>query len=85
MRGTPLRRRITETPFDQFTIEQIAGDLLPASAEQKAATGFHATLTNREGGINIEQFRFEQGIEPTRGNGMDGIDCRLRTVPRPQI
>ncbi len=50
-----------DQPFDQFTIEQIAGDLLPnASTEQKVATGFHRnTLTNREGGIDDKQFRFE--------------------------
>ncbi len=50
-----------DMPFDRFTIEQIAGDLLPnATPEQRAATGFHRnTLTNREGGINIEQFRTE--------------------------
>ena len=48
-------------PFDRFTIEQIAGDLLPqTSAETRVATGFHRnTLTNREGGIDDKQFRFE--------------------------
>jgi hypothetical protein len=51
-----------DMPFDQFTIEQIAGDLLPgATIEQRVATGFHRnTLTNREGGIDPEQFRVEQ-------------------------
>ena len=46
-------------PFDQFTIEQIAGDLLPnASDEQLIATAFHRnTLTNSEGGTNDEEFR----------------------------
>ena len=52
-------------PFDQFTIEQIAGDLLPsATTQQKIATGFFRnTLTNREGGIDREEFRVEQGID----------------------
>jgi mono/diheme cytochrome c family protein len=46
-------------PFDQFTIEQIAGDLLPnATQEQIVATAFHRnTLTNNEGGTNDEEFR----------------------------
>ncbi|MFO0368069.1 MAG: PSD1 and planctomycete cytochrome C domain-containing protein [Acidobacteriota bacterium] len=50
-----------DMPFDQFTREQIAGDLLPgATVEQRVATGFHRnTLTNREGGIDNQQFRFE--------------------------
>lgn len=46
-------------PFDQFTIEQLAGDLLPnATEEQKIATAFHRnTLTNNEGGTSDEEFR----------------------------
>jgi len=54
-----------DMPFDQFTREQIAGDLLPnAAIEQKVATGFHRhTLTNREGGIDTNQFRFENIVD----------------------
>ncbi|QDT08482.1 DUF1553 domain-containing protein [Stieleria marina] len=46
-------------PFDQFTIEQIAGDLLDDPTEQQlVATAFHRnTLTNNEGGTNDEEFR----------------------------
>src|SRR5262249_15684147 len=46
-------------PFDEFTIEQIAGDLLPnASDSQKTATGFQRmTLTSREAGIDLVQLR----------------------------
>ena len=60
-----------DMPFDQFTIEQIAGDLLPeATTQQKVATGFHRnTLTNREGGVDVEQFRFEQLVDRTRTVG----------------
>lgn len=48
-----------DMPFDQFTIEQLAGDLLPgATITQKMATGFHRnTLTNKEGGADPEEFR----------------------------
>jgi hypothetical protein len=48
-----------DLPFDQFTIEQLAGDLLPnATIDQKIATGFHRnTLTNKEGGVDQEEFR----------------------------
>jgi hypothetical protein len=48
-------------PFDQFTIEQLAGDLLPSATEsQKIATGFHRnTQINQEGGIDREQFRID--------------------------
>jgi hypothetical protein len=48
-----------DLPFDQFTIEQIAGDLLPhATPDQKVATGFHRnTMVNTEGGTDDEEFR----------------------------
>jgi mono/diheme cytochrome c family protein len=46
-------------PFDQFTLWQTAGDLLPeATLEQKIATAFHRnTMTNTEGGTDDEEFR----------------------------
>jgi len=46
-------------PFDQFTIEQIAGDLLPDPSEaQRIATAFQRnTMTNSEGGTQDEEFR----------------------------
>ncbi|HJT33438.1 MAG TPA: DUF1553 domain-containing protein [Pirellulales bacterium] len=54
-----VRSLNTNKPFDQFTLEQIAGDLLPgATDEQLIATAFHRnTLTNNEGGTNDEEFR----------------------------
>jgi hypothetical protein len=50
-----------DMPFDAFTIEQLAGDLLPnPTLEQRVATGFHRnTQINGEGGIDPEQFRVE--------------------------
>ncbi len=49
-----------DLPFDQFTIEQIAGDLIPgATRDQIIATGFHRnTMLNEEGGIDPLEFRF---------------------------
>jgi cytochrome c553 len=46
-------------PFDQFTLRQLAGDLLPQpSLDDRVATGFHRnTLTNSEGGTIDEEFR----------------------------
>jgi hypothetical protein len=50
----------TGMPFDRFTVEQIAGDLLPnATPGQRIATGFHRnTMLNEEGGIDPGEFRF---------------------------
>jgi hypothetical protein len=46
-------------PFDRFTVDQLAGDLLPGATEaQIHATAFHRnTLTNTEGGTDDEEFR----------------------------
>ncbi len=48
-----------DLPYDQFTIEQLAGDLLPdATDSQRLATAFHRnTMTNDEGGTDNEEFR----------------------------
>lgn len=48
-------------PFDQFTVEQLAGDLLPDSTrDQRIATGFHRNaMANNETGIIDEEYRVE--------------------------
>jgi mono/diheme cytochrome c family protein len=60
-----------DMPFDQFTIEQLAGDLLPnPTTEQKVATGFHRnTMFNQEGGIDLEQFRVDSIIDRVNTTG----------------
>ena len=60
-----------DLPFDQFTVEQLAGDLLPeATIFQKLATAFHRqTLTNTEGGTDQEQFRVEACFDRTETTG----------------
>ena len=60
-----------DLPFDQFTIEQIAGDMLPgATIEQQIATGFHRnTLRNEEGGTDPEQFRVEAVADRVQTTG----------------
>lgn len=52
-------------PFDQFTIEQFAGDLLPdATVEQKLATCFHRNhMTNGEGGRDPEESRIDYVLD----------------------
>ncbi len=60
-----------DLPFDQFTIEQIAGDMLPdARVDQIVATGFHRnTLVNEEGGTDPEQFRIEAIVDRVSTTG----------------
>jgi hypothetical protein len=54
-----------DMPFDEFTIEQIAGDLLPnATPDQIIATGFHRnTMLNEEGGIDPQEYRFYSVVD----------------------
>lgn len=60
-----------DMPFDQFTIEQVAGDLLPgALPRQKIATGFHRTPTcNVEAGVDPEENRTNQVIDRVNTTG----------------
>ncbi len=61
----------TDMPFDQFTVEQLAGDLLPDAKEsQIIATGFHRnTQINQEGGIDKEQFRMDSVFDRVATTG----------------
>lgn len=54
-----------DLPFDRFVIEQLAGDMLPnATLDQRIATGFHRnTMVNEEGGIDVEEFRYEALVD----------------------
>jgi hypothetical protein len=63
-----IRALNDDLPFAPFTVRQLAGDLLPdAGIEEKLATGFlRNTLSNREGGADLEEFRVEQVIDRTR-------------------
>jgi hypothetical protein len=55
-----IRAINADMPFDVFTVEQLAGDMLPSPTEaQRIATGFHRnTMLNEEGGIDPLEFRF---------------------------
>lgn len=60
-----IRAINADMPFDRFTLEQLAGDLLPnATIEQKTATGFQRqTLTNKEGGVDQEEYRCRATVD----------------------
>ena len=57
--------------FRDFTIEQLAGDMLPdATMDQRVATGFHRnTQLNQEGGIDVEEARFETLVDRVNTTG----------------
>ena len=78
-----------DQPFDQFTIEQIAGDLLPnATPLQTAANGFHRnTLLNREGGVDHEEDRWKRTIDraATVAESLVGADVGMHPVPQPPL
>jgi hypothetical protein len=66
-----------DKPYDQFVIEQIAGDLLPnATQEQRVATGYlRNSMINEEGGVDPEQFRMEAMFDRMEaiGKGVLGV------------
>ena len=68
-----------DLPFDQFVIEQIAGDLLPAArTDQIVATGFHRnTMVNEEGGTDDEQFRVEAVVDRVATTGVAFLGLTL--------
>ena len=60
-----------DMPFDEFTVDQLAGDMLPnATVEQKVATGFHRnTMLNEEGGIDPNEYRFLATVDRVSTTG----------------
>ncbi len=73
-----------DMPYNKFTIEQLAGDLLPNPTEnQLIATAFHRnTMSNDEGGTNDEEFRIASLIERVgttwevwQGTTMSCVQC----------
>jgi hypothetical protein len=66
-----IRALNKDMPYDQFTIEQLAGDMLPsATDDQKTATGFHRnTQLNEEGGIDPLEFRFYAAVDRVATTG----------------
>lgn len=68
-----------DMPFDKFTIEQLAGDMLPdATQSQKIATGFHRnTMLNEEGGIDPLEFRFHAMTDRVATTGTTWLGLTL--------
>ncbi|MFQ5734940.1 MAG: DUF1549 domain-containing protein, partial [Planctomycetaceae bacterium] len=68
-----------DMPFDRFTIEQIAGDMLPrATLKQNIATGFHRnTMLNEEGGIDPLEFRFHAMVDRVATTGTTWLGLTL--------
>ncbi len=69
-----------DLPYDQFTVQQLAGDELPnATTETRVATGFlRNTLTNREAGVDRGEARFEQLIDRTGTVGTTFLGLTVR-------
>ena len=76
-------------PFDEFTIEQLAGDLLPnPTLSQKIATGFNRNhLINNEAGAIPDEYLVENIVDRvnTTATVWMGSESRVLPVPRPQV
>ena len=75
-----------DMPFDQFSIKQLAGDMLPkATPSDLIATGFHRnTMLNEEGGIDPNEYRFyamvdRVGVTGTTWMGLTMHCCQCHT------
>ncbi len=77
-----IRAYNDDLPFDRFTIEQLAGDMLPnAGTESRVATGFHRnTMINEEGGIDPLEFRFHALVDRVNTNGTVWLGLTLLCV-----
>ena len=66
-----IRALNADMPFDQFSVEQLAGDMLPdATPDQRIATGFHRnTMLNEEGGNDPQEFRYYSLIDRVNVTG----------------
>ena len=66
-----VRALNADMPYDQFTIEQLAGDMLPnPTTDQLVATGFHRnTMLNEEGGIDPLEFRYHAMVDRVATTG----------------
>ena len=69
-----------DMPFDQFTIKQLAGDLLPgATIDDKVATGFHRnTMLNEEGGIDPLEFRYYAMVDRMATTGATWLGLTIQ-------
>ncbi|HET6407179.1 MAG TPA: DUF1549 domain-containing protein, partial [Chthoniobacteraceae bacterium] len=74
-----VRALNADMPFDQFTVEQIAGDLLPnPTRDQLIATGFHRnTMLNEEGGIDPLEFRYHAMADRVATTGSTWLGLTL--------
>lgn len=68
-----------DLPFDRFTIEQLAGDLLPeATLAEKTATGFlRNTMRNTEAGVDLEEYRLKEIVDRVSTVGIGWLGLSL--------
>jgi len=77
-----IRAYNDDLPFDRFTVEQLAGDMLPGAGESaRVATGFHRnTMINEEGGIDPLEFRFHSLVDRVNTTGTVWLGLTLLCV-----